>query len=99
MARDLGAAPQRLRAGRAHSHTLVSGDFGGAAQRLRAHCAGDRTALARSLQPVDRDVARAHDAVTPVLAPHEDGRAHVLAPFETVLASAPAEHAASVLLS
>ncbi len=96
MAGDLGAVPERLRTGYAHDHALMAGDLGGAPQGLRAYRTGGGPTLARHLQAVDGGAARAHDAVAPVLTPHEDRGAHVLAPLEPVSAPAPTEHAASL---
>ena len=89
------AASHRLGAGDAHHRALLAGMHGAAAHRLGAFGADGRATLAGSLEIFDGRLAGFTDAVATVLAPHEDRRAHVVAPFKAIVAFAPAEHAAS----
>ena len=54
----LGAAPKRLRAGRAHDHSLMAGSLGAAPEGLRADGTGRRAALTGCFQALDGGIAR-----------------------------------------
>ena len=85
-------------AGGAVDDTLLTGSGGPPAERLRTDRSGNGATLARSFQILHRVFRNLAGALAPVPATHQDGGAHVLAPFESVVALAPTEHAPSELV-
>ncbi len=68
---------------------------GAAANHFGTLGTGHRSALTGFFEILHGGLAGFANAIAPMLAAHEDGRAHVFAPLKTIIAFTPAEHAIS----
>jgi len=66
-----------------------------AANSLGTLGSGYGTTLSRCLDVLDRNAANLANAITPLLAAHEDRGANVFTPLKAIIALSPAEHTAS----